>query len=260
LKEIILFWYNSAKIISMIKYFFIFIFLVFSLAQAEELNIYYLEKPPYSYLEGGKIKGFLWERTENLLKKAKIPFTVDIRPAVRILKDIQDQHKIICSPGWFKTTEREAFAWFSPVIYKDMPGALVIHRDSKKTFAKFKNLLELLQDQKLKLGLVEGVSYGSLLDGIIKQSHGIVLKTFGDFQVTLSQVAHRRIDWTLVNTEELDFFKLRHPDEGKQLAVREFPNPPPQGERYFMCTKNMSEDLKKKIQKAVLSATENSTE
>src|SRR5690606_34791512 len=88
---------------------------------AEPLAVYYIEKPPYYHSIAGEPTGFLLERTRAIFSDAQIALRFEARPAKRILLEMEQNREPICSIGWFRTPQREAFALFSLAIYRDEP-------------------------------------------------------------------------------------------------------------------------------------------
>src|SRR5690606_3099630 len=86
---------------------------------ADPLPVYYIEKPPYYHSIAGEPTGFLLERTRAIFSDAQIPLRFEARPAKRILLEMEQNREPICSIGWFRTPQREAFALFSLAIYRD---------------------------------------------------------------------------------------------------------------------------------------------
>ncbi|MDD2465424.1 MAG: TIGR02285 family protein [Desulfobulbus sp.] len=72
----------------------------------------------------------------------------------------------VCSIGLYRTPERESFLQFSIPSLLTMPAVLIIRADKLKAFGEGNNcsLVDLLRDEKFRLGFSKDRSYGKILD------------------------------------------------------------------------------------------------
>ena len=85
---------------------------------AAQVDVLYLERPPYYYTISNESAGFLNETTKQLFTDAGIEFKLYPMPPKRIIKAIKNDSQLSCSPGWFKNKERLSFAKFTLPFYQ----------------------------------------------------------------------------------------------------------------------------------------------
>src|SRR5581483_984236 len=82
-------------------------------AYADELTLYYHERPPYSAKQpDGSVRGITADIADKALKAAGIPYRWEDLPSARQLEVIKRNEGQACGLGWFKRPDREAFAKF----------------------------------------------------------------------------------------------------------------------------------------------------
>nr|WP_256477517.1 transporter substrate-binding domain-containing protein [Chromobacterium sp. S0633] len=215
------------------------------------LSLQYRDKPPYSYSQNGKPAGFLLERTIEILHRAAVPAEFEEVPAKRILSNIQANKKLICSPGWYKTPEREAFALFSSAIHQDKPHLILANVKSAKNIQKLGTLKALFASHEFKLGKVSGVSYGTELDAMIDHAAAAVM----DSTVTPGELAQmivsQRADYMLIDVEDYKFLLQKKEIDSTKLTILTFKDIPEGLKRYIMCSKQASPELMQRIDQSI---------
>ncbi|MBW8893570.1 MAG: transporter substrate-binding domain-containing protein [Burkholderiales bacterium] len=193
------------------------------------LTIEYRDKPPYSYTEGGKPAGFLMERTARLLKRAGIEAHYAEVPIRRTLLNLQANQAPLCSPGLYKIPEREAFARFSLPIHRDRPHVV----------------------PTLQPGLLDGVSYGQQLDQALAATAKPAIRA----QLTPLQLARmvgaRRVDYMLIDEEDLAWLRKDPDFVPLQLVRIEFADMPRGQLRYFGCSQQVTPQTMDKLNQAI---------
>ncbi|WP_375740154.1 substrate-binding periplasmic protein [Pseudomonas boanensis] len=214
---------------------------------AESLTVYYIEKPPYYHTERGEPTGFLLERARAIFSKADVPVHFEARPAKRILHELQQGRDAACSIGWFKTPERQQFAWFSRPIHRDAP-MLVLTRNSLAEQIRSYSSLSALVQSPLRLGLVDGFSYGGL-DHMLKtaSSHKVTAPP----AQTVRMLAAERIDFTLIDERELPYILAEADLRDAKLTKLNMPDIPAGQLRYLMCSKAVDDALRERLDQAI---------
>ncbi|NHR05824.1 transporter substrate-binding domain-containing protein [Chromobacterium haemolyticum] len=236
------------------RLFFILSFMGFvpSCLAEPVLFLEYRDKPPYSYSQNGKPAGFLLERTIEILHRAAVPAEFEEVPAKRIINNIEANKKRICSPGWYKTPGREAFARFSLAIHQDKPHLVLANTKSSENIQKISTLKALLASTEFKLGKVAGVSYGTELDAMIDHAAAAVM----DSTVTPGELAQmiisQRADYMLIDVEDYKFFLQKKEIDSKKLTILKFKDIPEGLKRYIMCSKQVSSELMQRINQSIL--------
>lgn len=218
----------------------------------EPLMVVFREKPPYSYTDQGVQKGFLLERTKQVLDKAHIPANFEIMPPKRIFSEIEANTRPICSFGWYKTPEREKYALFTQPIHKDRPHIVLAAPVSAAAIKRHATLRNLLADKKLTLAVVDGTSYGPELDRLIASSVGTVDRALVSPLQVAQKVAAKRADFMFMDQDDYEYLLATDPDfTNKTLARISFPDMPPGLLRYILCSQKTGKDVINRLNSAI---------
>lgn len=224
-------------------------FCVPSLSHAEEpLRMVFRSKPPYSYIEDGVQKGFLLEKTEQILKAGGVKARFSELPLRRIFQDIQLNQERICSFGWYKNPEREAYARFSLAMHQDRPHLVLTHQKSAEKIKRLKTLKDLMGAADLTLTMVDSVSYGPEIDAMIAAFPGSIDKAPLSPQKVAEKLAAERADFMFMDRDDYEFFKATTPTfPHDALIVVSVPDAPAGLQRYILCSKKVSPDTMNQI-------------
>ena len=219
---------------------------------AEEITMVFRDKPPYSYVENGFQRGFLLERTQKILEIAGIKAKFVDMPPKRIFLEIQNNAQPICSFGWYKIPEREAYAKFSQPMHQDRPHVVLAGPRSADEVKKYRSLRTLLSAPEFTLAVVDGVSYGPEIDGLIKAFPGKVDRSLiAPIQVA-KKVAAKRADFMFIDQEDYDYLMETNPEfKGEGLVRLEFNDLPAGLKRYILCSQQVSNDSMAKMDGAI---------
>lgn len=219
--------------------------------QAQTLTVSYIEKPPYYYTEGGTARGFLLDFTKQMADKAGLAITLSARPAKRVLSELQANASPMCSIGWFKTPEREAFARFSLPIHQDTPMAVLTDLAHEEQIRRFPSLRALTADPAYRLGVSDGFSYGVYVDALVHEMGANLERAAITPVQTLKKLAMGRIAYTIVDTEELEYLAREANLARHRLVAIHFPDIPPGNIRYLMCSHRVDDALLARINDAI---------
>ncbi|UTW06706.1 substrate-binding periplasmic protein [Pseudomonas benzenivorans] len=214
---------------------------------AQPLPVYYIEKPPYYHSEQGEPTGFLLERARAIFRKAGIAVEFESRPSKRIQMKLALEREAACSIGWFKTEQRSTYAWFSRAIHRDTPMVVLTRTTLAEQVNAYASFTALLKSP-LRLGLIDGFSYGELDALLAQASHSGI--TAAPTQ-NVRMLAAGRIDYTLVDERELPFILAEADMRDARLAQLSMPDLPPGQLRYLMCSKEMDRRLRERIDRAI---------
>jgi len=221
-----------------------------ALAQAP-LAIEYRDKPPYSYTLEGKPAGFLMERTIRLLKRAGVEARYAEVPIRRTLQNLQANQSALCSPGLYKNPDREAFARFSLPIHRDKPHVVLAHASVAEKIRAVPRIAQLFTDASLQPGAMEGVSYGLQLDQYLAAAAKPPMKA----QMTPLQLARmvgaHRVDYMLIDEEDLNWLRKDADFTHLPLARVEFADMPRGELRYLACSLQVTPQTLDKINQAI---------
>ncbi|WP_369958742.1 substrate-binding periplasmic protein [Pseudomonas benzenivorans] len=216
-------------------------------AAKEPVTVFYIEKPPYYHSEQGEPTGFLLERTRAIFSQAGIEVRFEARPAKRIQMEFQLERQPACSIGWFKTAQRSRYAWFSRAIHRDAPMVVLTRTTLTEQIKAYASLAALL-NSPLRLGLIDGFSYGEL-DGLLARASRSNITAAPTQSVRM--LAAERIDYTLVDERELPYILAEADLRDARLAQLNMPDIPPGQLRYLMCSREMDRRLRERLDRAI---------
>lgn len=221
-------------------------------AFGEPLTMVFRDKPPYSWVDNGKQKGFLLDRVRQILAAAKIDAKFEIVPPKRIFADIAANRAEICSFGWYRIPEREAYAKFSQPIHQDKPHVILAGPRSRDAIARHRSLRELMADNSLLLGVVDGVSYGPEIDALIASFRGPVERALIPPLQLARKVAAQRVDFMFIDQEDLEHLAQANPElRNDNLKKLSYADLPPGLKRYILCSQMVSDETMARINQAI---------
>lgn len=131
-------------------------------AAADQLRMVALSFPPLIYDEGGKPTGIAYEIVTEAMKKAGHTVSVEIMPWARALDTVKEGGADAVFTA-YKTPEREQFLNYSAEVLVPQVVSFFVAKDSAITFDG-----DLAKLSKYKIGVVNQISYGSVIDDAIK--------------------------------------------------------------------------------------------
>jgi polar amino acid transport system substrate-binding protein len=222
-------------------------------AQEVPLTVLVFHRPPYYVVEdGSRFSGFLVDYTRKVMHAANIPFVFEEAPPQRIIKTMEDGERLACAVGWFRTTQREAFASFSNPIYMDRPTGVAMRTAVRDKLPKILTADALLSSG-LRLGLRHGFSYGEQLDAKVAAHQMPVDRSVAENDQLLEMIARSRIDYTFISPEEYDWLTTATP--GLRRDIRFFPlgDSTSENSRHIMCSKSIAPERIARINSAIQS-------
>ena len=234
----------------MLRYFItlitVSILFIFSMpVQAQTpIQLYYFERIPFAVEKSqGEISGLCATPAANAFKKAGIPFEWKKMPFKRQLATIKHNKKKACGIGWFKNPEREEFARFTDAIYQDKP-AITIGRKGNQALEQHKDLKNLLKDKNVKLLVKDGFSYGSYIDGLIKQYDPEVVRVVASTNIQMLQmILAGRADYYFSSEEEAEHIIRSAGYEISQFQLQNYSDMPAGNHRYITCSQQVSPEI-----------------
>ena len=227
-------------------------------APQRELAIIAFHRPPYYTFTNDKAGGLLIDAVCRVLDAARIPYHVAEMPPKRILMYLeQDADAYACSPGWYRTREREEFARFSAPIYRNLPPVAVLRADMAHRASGGKGLPALLSAE-LRLVLRGGFSYGGAIDEALARSRAPIYRSTADNGALLEMLASGRYDMTLMEQEEAAELLRLSPRLQRALVLVPLAQPGGQAgqapqTRHLMCGRGVDEALMQRIDDAIAS-------
>ncbi len=217
---------------------------------ADPLTVAWRDKAPYHYLENGKERGFLLLRAKRIFALAEVPAVFVERPSKRIWRDFQQGKTRYCSIGWYRLAERERIAQFSLPFHVDPPHLVLASPVALPAIQAHGTFASLLADPSLTLGVVDGVSYGPVLDQQIAHSANRIERVTVAPASMMAMLAANRITYMLADQADWQYLRSRDPAL-RQISAHHFDDMPPGLERFILCSQDVSPDVMERINHAI---------
>lgn len=211
-------------------------------AGAEPLTMAYAHRPGYADMVDGKPKGISIEIAARAIKAARMDVSWELMVQPRQMAILQRAAPNFCAIGLFKTPEREAFAKYSNAYYRDQPLVIVAFHGAAARLRGKPSFAQLLQDRNLELGLLDSLSYGVVVDDMLK-ARGGVRQIEGKIEQVFKMVAVGRIDYTIASPEEVEPIMTMAGVTRDQIAILDYPDLPDGNLRYFLCSKAVDQSV-----------------
>lgn len=230
------------------KFYYKFIIILFifpCILYSEELDVYYIDKPPYYYTSSeGLPSGFLLKITQMILDNAGIEYTIQEAPAKRVLQILKNKENTL-SPGWYKTIDRSEEYIYSDSIYQDSPSLIILSRDLYKDQKEIS--FEEILASGLKLVLVDGYSYGKWYDNHL-QNYASNIEYLNTVTMNIiMMISRNRADWTLVNAEETMWLFEYYPHIAEDVRSISIQDSPRGNHRYLIFNPQVNEEIISRI-------------
>jgi polar amino acid transport system substrate-binding protein len=219
-------------------------------AAAEPITVAWREKPPYHYTDNGVEKGFLLTRGKLIFDKAGVPARFVEEPTKRIWANFQSGKTNYCSLGRYKQNQRDAMVQYSAAMHIDPPQAIIVSPSDLDKVRAHKSLLSLLADNKLSVGLIDGVSYGPRFDALLGKSGAERIVRTVDSASMMRMVAVGRVSYTLADRYGWEF-AVKHDPVLAQATLVEFPDAQGGMTRHIMCGKDVPDATMRKLNRAI---------
>lgn len=227
-----------------------FLVLVCAPALAQTVTVAWRDKPPYHYSENGVDKGVMLERVKRVFAVAKVDAHFVKEPSKRIWATLQGGAQNYCSFGWYLLEERRAYALYSVPIHVDRPHLILTSPEAAHQVAEHPSLAALLADGQLRLGVIDGVSYGAPIDALIRRSSNTVIKRTVETAVMVRMLQAGRFDFIFVDQDDWEFAQA-HDDALRGSIALDFPDIPPGLQRYIVCSKDVGLGVMARLNRAI---------
>lgn len=216
---------------------------------ANHVLLTYIEKPPLYYTNTeGQPAGTLLEQVRKAWPEETLQ--LEARSPQRALEEIRANKGPVCSIGWFKTPERQAFAVYSVPIARESASLVVVRTVQRNSLVSKASLADLLADKQVRIGVVAGFSYGTELDQLLQPLQPRI-DAAPDTATNLRKLAGWRVDAVLADAKDFEYYLQEAKIRPEDVMALSFPDMP-QGElRYLMCSKKTSPAQLQKINTAM---------
>ncbi|MBL8670203.1 MAG: transporter substrate-binding domain-containing protein [Alphaproteobacteria bacterium] len=220
-------------------------------AADEPLTIAYFERPPLYQTEAGAPSGTLVNLVVRVLRRAAIDARWEALPSNRIVALVQSGGKPICSPGWFKTPERMAFARFTLPIHRGQASVLLVRKGAAAAIAVHPSFAAASSDLRLRLGIVDRFSFGRYIDERILGKQANVTAVTGTQAQLARMVAAGRMDYMIVDPHEIAYLMREAAIEPDGLRTHTFPDLPVGPDRHVMCSAQVDASVLRRMDAAI---------
>lgn len=216
---------------------------------ADPVLLYYYERPPFSMTApDGTVTGLVISPARSAFDRAGISYTFELTSVNRILERVRDDAGPVCSPGWYWTEQRAAFAKFTKPIYRDKPIIGLARRSFPVPPGT--RLADLLAN-KAQLVATDGFSYGTYLDGLIAHADPkqiIHLPSGGRRMIEMVLTGHT--DLALTSEEDASAYATEGIG-GPDYPIIHFPDIPVGDPRHIMCGRGVTDEAIGRLNQAI---------
>ncbi len=225
----------------------ILIFLVLSsnVLMAEEITVYYYERPPFYYTnESGEPTGILVEKIKKL-KNSKFTIILKVHPPKRQLIDISAEKSNVCGLGWFKTAEREKTGIFSSLIFTEDPLGLLINKD----FGKRQNISikDIFKNKNFEFLKKNSFNYGDKIELLENEIKPVTYIVSSSVSTILQMIGVRQKYYTFIERIEAEYIFATKPLLKESMLFIPTVEITQKNSRYLYCSKNIPQDFIKLI-------------
>ncbi|MFW5498195.1 MULTISPECIES: substrate-binding periplasmic protein [unclassified Maridesulfovibrio] len=218
---------------------------------AEQITVGYIELPPYYYTnDQQKPEGILLHLTKKIMERAGCKCKYMSMPSKRILHTIK-KGGLFASIGWFKTPDREEYANFSLPIYENKPILVLLRRENREQFSKYKTLEELLKKSRYKTGLIAGHSMGGYIDYLLQKHPKSFHALSGTTEQLVRMLHDKRIDFCLLAPVEIAKIIRQSPYKEDDFYLMSMSDIIKGNTRHLIFSKDVSNDTISKINAAI---------
>ncbi len=215
---------------------------------AEEMTVTWLDMdiPPFYILKGEYAGTGIADEITKLFQQRLPQYTH--KHANVVFAKAMEQFKSgesVCHAAFFKTPEREEFAYFSAVPSDIVPPVgITIKRKNLKQFetGATLSLAELLKNSELRCGAVKGRSYGTEIDRLLEQYQGkshVFLRTSGAmYEGMFSMLLADRFDYLIGSPLEAMYASKIVSEKGEEIVNLPLQESSSCQVGYVACTKN----------------------
>ncbi len=219
--------------------------------EAEPLTLGFVVRPGLAEVMDGVPKGTYLPMAASVAREAGLHVVWESLPQPRLIEQVRTNQPDYCAVGVYRTPERNAFAKFTRPFFQDKPLVVVALKSREADIRKHASFAALTADANLKIGLLDGFSYGPKLDGVLAKMNGNVDRISGTSMQNLSKLVMGRFDYTVGIADETPRGIDGNTVAAKDLAVIEFPDMAPGAARHFMCSVAVDDAIIRRLDAAI---------
>lgn len=213
------------------------------------IRLYFEERPPYLVRSGDGVEGLTASAAAQAFKAANVPFVWEMGSMGRQMHLLRENLGRKCAVGWYKTSERTAFAKFTKPIYRDGPIVALARHDF--VLAPGRTMADALATPGVRLLVRTRYSYGPYVDSAIKRIQPeLVASTLPNVQL-IDLLIGNRADFMFTSEEESLLLLNRAGDRADKLRVVRFSDALPGMERHIACTRGVPDDVINRLNQVI---------
>ncbi|MBG3877767.1 amino acid ABC transporter substrate-binding protein [Desulfovibrio oxamicus] len=209
-----------------------------SAPQLREITVYVYHRPPFFTATPDSQGGPLVEMTLLALERAGLKPRLVTSTFTEILASFRADAPFACTPGVYRTPERETFARFIGPLYVPLPPVIVVRRADAGLAASARSLDSLLAGG-LRVVLGDGYWYGDWLARALERTGTSPTRTREENAQMLRSIVNGAHDISFMSHEEAGHLLRTHPDLGASLTLRPVPGNPDGESRFLMLAKGV---------------------
>lgn len=228
-------------------------FVLFSSAlfAQDTISLYYNERAPYlETVDEGVVEGLTATPAAFAFREAGIPFVWKRLPSKRQMHVLKSDNGQDCLVGWFKNAEREKFARYTLPIYQDKP-TIGLALFSNTLVETGKILESVLDNQKIRLLVKDGYSYGTYIDAKINALNPKRVPTTAENINMIQMLYVDRADYMFIAEEEAEALIKRAGYKKEEFKYVTFKGVPKGNHRYILCSRKVDSSIIEKLNKII---------
>jgi uncharacterized protein (TIGR02285 family) len=217
---------------------------------AAPLILQYDSRPPF--LMGrpdGSVDGVVAAPAVAAMRKAGIPIVWRHVSPTRQLANLRANAQAMCSVGFYKTPEREAYARYSKAIYQDAP--MIGLANSGLSVPPEGSVEQLLAREDVTVLMKQSNVYGPYLDARFAAMKAQRITSYEDYPQLIRLVHLGRVQITFVHEEEAEYYVSGMGYSKSDFRFIHFTGMPAGEKRYIICSRKVDPALMARIDAAL---------
>jgi polar amino acid transport system substrate-binding protein len=218
-------------------------------ALAEPIVLYYEERAPYQVRAGDDVGGSVAGPAAQAFRAAHVDFVWEGSSIGRQVHMLRENQGARCVVGWYKTSERLAFAKFTKPIYRNGPAVALVRRQF--AIGPVAGVEDALSAPGLRLLVRKKYSYGVYVDSALQRIRPDTFVSSLPNSQMAEQLVENRADMMFASEEEAQVL-LRHlGPKADRLQVLHFSKPLPGLERHIACSRNVPDEIIERLNSVI---------
>jgi polar amino acid transport system substrate-binding protein len=205
------------------------------------ITVLFEERAPYAMRVGDTVHGLTADPAAQAFKAAGIAVVWEASSMSRqwhLMREDTGRH---CAVGWFKNSERQAFAKFTKPISRD--GSIVGLARRQFDFGPVRSLDGILALPGLRVVVRGRYSYGPFIEAALRRTEPLLIASpVPNIQLT-DRLVDDRADLMFTSEAEAASLLQRMAGKAQHLQVLRFTDVLPGNERYIACNRQVSDDV-----------------